>query len=487
MSSIRTRRLALAAALLATAAAAPAAARERFAIHGQRLGAERSSTFHDEGAPALVNGGVAYLDEPRDRAHVLFRAPGEPPRRLQQFEQILDSAIVRGAAFLALAGDGHRLALARYDDYPPAPAGCGGPGAVVAATLNGPADQVVRSDVAPRWDPRVDGNDLLIRTVGAPSWRCAAPLRPQVFDLASGGAFPLPVAAKATYPAIGGRYAAWADLARANGRRMTRGVVYDFRARRTVQSTGTFEPLAVAADGTVVARTFATESGREVDRCGHLWTYDIAAPAPRELPYYTCRPGATRIAGDRIAFLTGAKGWPLRGRRQRLMLGDTAGSPAAALSERYAWDRPSGPAFGFDFDGERVAYRTYSCAGERMLNVDEVSTALADGPIAQGTCGATIGLPDSPVDIASGFDATIDCRNGCAPRFVVRTGEGNWKLVTPHHLPLGPGHHTLHLRAPKARPATDHVVRAELILRVPQPDGHVAPTFNGMRILSPKR
>jgi hypothetical protein len=158
------------------------------------------------------------------------------------------------------------------------------------------------------------------------------------------------------------------------------------------------------------------------------------------------------------------------------MLGDTSGSPPVPLTEAYVWNALGFGAdfgFGYDFDGERVAYRLFDCVGRRQIAVDEVATAVAEGPMRIEPCNATIEGPEEAVDIAEGFDVTVECPSGCRGNFAVRWDSGSTWLDPRGGATLSPGRHTVHLSAPDVEPAESGAATttATLKLAADQPSG----------------
>lgn len=461
------RPIAIRQALLVAAAAmaltfTPAGARERFAIHGEHVDAPYIQPFYDDGGPALVNGGVAYVDEPGRRAHVVFRPPGGPSRRLAQFEPVLRPTPPKGlAGYIELVGHGRRLVLARNEDDPRFGGKQGG-GAVVASKVDGGGIRTLaRCKRGISWGPRMGSSAVMLLST-PPGRDCKGDLRYRIFSLVSDTVFTLPFEETMSDPKLGGHYAIWNYFVSTGGLDdEPRGTVYDLRARRAVQRSRKFDPLAIGDDGTLVASRFSNGP------CQQLSTYDVEDPHPRTLPYRTCLPYLTQVAGQRIVFIGRPPGAGAFSDRAWLMLGDTSGSPPIRLSDEFALlDYP-----GFDFDGERIAYRLYRCSGARVLAVDEVATAISEGPMHIGKCSADIEAPDHPVDLRQGFDVALTCPNGCAGRMYVRGPNRTWRLRTNASSPFKRGRHLLHVRVPSAPAAGEKTDPATLRFDVWQPNG----------------
>ena len=443
----------------------PAAAREVFGVHGDRLGAPYPPAFEDWGDPVLLTGGVAYLDLPGKHAHAMFRPAGGPSRTLGQFEPLLTRTRKRDLiANLELAGDGRRLALGRWDEHPDGfPEGFG---AVVAATLDGPARTLADCPKGVFWGPQIDGRVLAFLNFVRPG--CKGDLRELAYDLATGAVFDIPsVEDNGSDPLIAGRYAIWSDQVFEHGQDIPRSLVYDFRSQRRVHVTRRWDLLAIDGDATLVAAVF-TVPGKPIDyECRDLVTYTLAHTAARKLPYQTCKPYRTLLQGHRIVFMSAPPGRSPSGQRQRLMLGDTSGGPAIPLTESIG-----GGLTPFDFDGERIAYELHSCTVARLLAVDDVATARARGPIHIRPCRATLDPPSNAVDLERGFDLGIDCPRGCSGKLWVKSGSRRWRLRGPHLSPLAPGMHTVHVNAPSAKAASGNETQtATLQFAVLQQDG----------------
>jgi hypothetical protein len=455
----------LVAAALALALGAPtaASAREVFGAHGARVDAPFPPAFDYFGGPVLLTGGLAYLDLPGEHAHAMFRPTGGPSRIVKQFEPLLDRRRRRHlVANLQLAGDDRRLALGRLDEHPD-----GFPtsfAAVVTATLGGSVKTLADCPEGVSASPQVDGP--VVEFLDFARSGCRDPLRERAYDVTTGEVFDIPsVDTDGTDPVIAGHYAIWSDQLYEHGQDVNRSVVYDFRAQRRIHATRRFELEAIGRDGTVVGAAFSVP-GKPIDyECRDLVTYTVAKPVARALPYRTCLPFDTAIMGQRIVFLAPPPGRAEEGTRQRLMLGDTSGAPAVPLSESFASHLGE-----FDFDGERVAYLLYRCTGQRAYAVDEVATALTQGPIHIRPCRAVLDPPSNAVDVARGFDLGIECPRGCSGALWVKTGSSRWGLRAPHLFPLGPGGHTVHVDAPSAKPASAHKTEAatlEFVVRQP--------------------
>jgi hypothetical protein len=189
-------------------------------------------------------------------------------------------------------------------------------------------------------------------------------------------------AAKLAGLRLAGRYMAWLDGPPGDVNNRADVVVHDrlsgTEAYRIPQAAiGELHSLDLQADGKV-AYSYAAPGGRRV-----AWA-SPSEPRPHVLPLPARESYEVRIAGDRIAFVTGVQ--PGAG---SLTLGEVGVADLAGRA-RAVGNLAEGSLFtdDFDFDGERVAWWSFRCT-DAVIRI-----ASADGP-----------------------DTSTGPRSGCALRF----------------------------------------------------------------------